>query len=140
MSVQEIRIRKDGKWYADGAEMFRKPFLNLFGTHLHRDENGQYYIELNNETFYIVVEDVPFLAIDAGVRDGSIVFLLHDQQMLEVNEEVKLHMADDKPYLSFKWDHDTLINRSAFWMVSEFLEERDDGVYLVPPASQQQLA
>ena len=59
MSVQEIRIKNDGKWYADDRLMFRKAIVKLFATNLVRDENDQYFIKLNQETFPVVVEDVP---------------------------------------------------------------------------------
>ena len=39
MSVQEIRSKNDGKWYADDRLMFRKPIVKLFATNLMRDEN-----------------------------------------------------------------------------------------------------
>lgn len=133
MSVQEIRIKNDGKWYADDRLMFRKAIVKLFATNLVRDENDQYFIKLNQETFLVVVEDVPFLATDAYVDGGAIVFVLYDEQELRVEEEVPVVFIDDTPYLSFRWENDTRISRSAFWMVSNFLVERDNQVYLVPP-------
>ena len=133
MSVQEIRIKNDGKWYADDRLMFRLPIVNLFATNLVRDENGQYLISLNQETFPVVVEDVPFLATDAYVDEGALVFVLYDQQELRIEEETPVVFVDDTPYLSFRWENDTRISRSAFWMVSNLLVERDDRVYLVSP-------
>ncbi|NLW45425.1 MAG: DUF1285 domain-containing protein [Syntrophomonadaceae bacterium] len=133
MSVQEIRIKNDGKWYADDRLMFRKPIVKLFATNLMRDENYQYFISLGQETFPVVVEDVPFLATDAYVDEGAIVFVLYDEQELRIEKEVPVVFIDDTPYLSFRWENDTRISRSAFWMVSNFLVERDNQVYLVPP-------
>ena len=60
MSVQEIRIKNDGKWYADDRLMFRKPIVKLFAMNLERDNGNGFYIRLNQETFPVTVEDVPF--------------------------------------------------------------------------------
>lgn len=134
MTVNEIRIKRDGKWYADHAEMFRKPFLNLFATHLERDENNGYYIHLGEETFPVMVEDVPFLVTSAATREGNVILLLHDHQHMELDEETPIRLIEEVPYITFRWDWDTRLNRSAFWMISEFLVEKDDGLYIVPPS------
>ena len=36
----EIKIDKEGVWYYNGAEMFRKDILDIFFQHLKRDEDG----------------------------------------------------------------------------------------------------
>ncbi len=133
MSVQEIRIKNDGKWYADDRLMFRKPIVKLFATNLERDNNDGFYIRLNQETFPVAVEDVPFLATDAYIDEGAIVLVFYDEQEMRVEEEIPLTFKEDTPYLSFKWENDTRLGRSAFWMVSNFLVERNNQVFLTPP-------
>ena len=133
MSVQEIRIKNDGKWYADDRLMFRKPIVKLFASNLERDSENRFYIRLDQETFPVAVEDVPFLALEAYLDNGAIVFVFYDEQEMRVEEEVPLMFKEDTPYLSFKWENDTRLSRSAFWMVSNFLAERDNQVFLVPP-------
>ncbi|MGE5544589.1 MAG: DUF1285 domain-containing protein [Bacillota bacterium] len=133
MSVQEIRIKNDGKWYADDRLMFRKPIVKLFATNLHRDNEDQFFIRLNQETFPVVVEDVPFLAVDAYVDGGGIVLVLYDEQEMRIDEETPVVFKDKVPYLSFRWKNDTRLSRSAFWMVSNFLVEKNNRVFLIPP-------
>lgn len=134
MLLKEIRIKKDGKWYANDAEMFRKPIVNLFAKHLERNVfTGEYFIELNQETFPVVVEDVPFTAVDAYIEDGSIIFVFHDEQQMTIQEATEIMYKGDTPYITFKWLDDTKISRSAYWMVSDYLVERGDTVYLMPP-------
>ncbi|MGE5422009.1 MAG: DUF1285 domain-containing protein [Ignavibacteriales bacterium] len=133
MDLQEIRIKRDGKWYADNAEMFRMQIVNLFARNLVKDVVGRFYIELNQETFPVIVEDVPFTAVDAHIDDGAIVFTFHDEQIMIVSEETKLYFKDDTPYVTYRWIDDTRIGRSAYWMVSEYLVERDGSIYLRPP-------
>lgn len=133
MILKEIRIKRDGKWYANDNEMFRKPILNIFATHLCRDEEGQFFIKLNDETFPVVVEDVPFLVVDAHIKDGAIVLVFHDQQEMVVDHEIPVHFKGDVPYVSYRWEKDTRLDRSAFWMISNFLVEKNGQIYLVPP-------
>ncbi len=135
MSVQEIRIKSDGKWYADDNEMFRIQIVNLFATHLQRNEAGEYYIELQDDSYPILVDDVPFTAVAAEVVEGAIVFRFHDEQQLRVEESTPLTMKGDVPYLSMRWPDDTRLNRSAYWMISNMLEEIDGQVFVVPPGN-----
>lgn len=133
MSVQEIRIKNDGKWYADDRIMFRKPIVKLFATNLQRANEDQFFICLNEETFPVVVEDVPFLVTDAYVDEGAIVFILYDEQELRIEKETPVVFKGEVPYMSFRWKNDTRLSRSAFWMVSNFLTEMNDQVFLFPP-------
>jgi len=133
VTVQEIRIKRDGKWYADDRLMFRKPIVKLFAMNLERDDEDRFYIHLNQETFPVVVEDVPFTATEAYIDEGAIVLVFYDEQETRLEDETPLHFRGDTPYLSFKWENDTRLSRSAFWMVSNYLVEKGGRVYLIPP-------
>ena len=61
MEGSDIRIDKEGIWYYRGAHMFRKEILTLFFDHLQVDDQDRYYIHLNDETYYLDVEDTPFV-------------------------------------------------------------------------------
>lgn len=56
-----IRIDKDGVWYYQGAEMFRREFVNYFYQNLHIDETGRYVIILPDDRCYVDVEDTAFI-------------------------------------------------------------------------------
>ena len=56
----QIRIDKEGVWYYQGAEMFRREFVNFFYQHLQRDDHGRYVIELPNDRCYVEVDDTAF--------------------------------------------------------------------------------
>ncbi|NLB88812.1 MAG: DUF1285 domain-containing protein, partial [Syntrophomonadaceae bacterium] len=45
MQRTEIRIKKDGKWYFGGSEMFRRNILNVLAAHIVKDENDNYFIK-----------------------------------------------------------------------------------------------
>lgn len=133
MELSEIRIKRDGRWYANDAEMFRLAIVNIFATHLERDEEGGFLIRLGEETFPVVVEDVPFTAVEAFLRDGEVVFRFHDRQEMTVGKPVPVTFKADVPYITFHWNNDTRLSRSAFWQVSDLLREEEGGVYLIPP-------
>ena len=130
--INEIRIARNGKWYANGAEMFRLPIVNLFATHLERDENGGYYIHLGQETHPVVVEDSPFYVIGIDESKEKLTLVFHDRQEMEITEPVKVYFDGDVPYISFKWEKDTKLSRGTYWKLSEKFEHRGDEVYLVP--------
>jgi hypothetical protein len=56
-----IRIDKEGVWYYQGAEMFRREFVNYFYQHLHLDDAGRYVIILPNDRCYVDVEDAAYI-------------------------------------------------------------------------------
>ena len=57
MEGSDIRIDKEGIWYYRGAHMFRKDILSIFFENLQVDPDGRYYIHLNEEVYYLDVED-----------------------------------------------------------------------------------
>ena len=61
MDQSDIKIDKDGIWYYRGAHMFRKDILCVFFQHLKIDESGRYFVELNEEIYYLDVEDTAFV-------------------------------------------------------------------------------
>ncbi len=61
MESSDIKIDKDGIWYYRGAHMFRKDILCIFFENLKMDDCGQYFIELNEEIYYLDVEDTAFV-------------------------------------------------------------------------------
>ncbi len=65
--MNEIVIRRDGKWYYNNAEMFRRNIVNLLAVNIDKQEDGNYIIAMGNEVSGIDVEDVPFYA--TGIQE-----------------------------------------------------------------------
>jgi hypothetical protein len=134
MEVSEIRIRADGKWYRDGeVEMFRRDILNILARHIGRDEAGGYYIQMGEENFPIVVEDVPFFATGVSEKEEGLTLSFHDLQEMELNQPQRLYLRGDIPYLSFHWEADTRLSRGIYYKLSDYFVFQGDEVYLVPP-------
>ena len=71
-----IRVERDGKWYFQGAEIFRKEILSLFYESLHLDKKG-YYLEINGEQARLDVEDTVFIVKEAElVKDSEEAFVI----------------------------------------------------------------
>jgi formate dehydrogenase subunit beta len=47
--LNEIVIRRDGKWYYNNAEMFRRNIVNLLAVNIDKQEDGNYIIAMGNE-------------------------------------------------------------------------------------------
>lgn len=133
IEAQEICIKKNGKWYFGPAEMFRRNILNILASNIQREEDGSYCIRLGNDYNPIEVEDVPFYATGIVQEDGHIKLVFHDLQEMVLDEEKRLTLKGDVPYIDFRWEADTRLSRGVYWKLSEYFEFRGDDIYIVPP-------
>jgi hypothetical protein len=84
-----IRVDRDGTWYFQGREIFRKEILSLFYDSLHLDEEG-YYLEIKGERARLEVKDTVFIVKEAElVKDNEEAFLIRlndgTQERLDLN-------------------------------------------------------
>jgi hypothetical protein len=133
VDLKEIVIRKDGKWYFGGAEMFRRNILNILARNIKKQEDGSYAIELEQDTSPITVEDVPFLAQGIYEENGYYKLVFHDLQELVLDHELKITLKGDVPYIDYKWPADTRLSKGLYWKLSDWFEFRGEDIYIVPP-------
>ncbi len=131
--VQDITIKENGKWYFGQAEMFRRQILNVLATNLHRNSDGNYYIQMGDDENPVIVEDVPYLATGILENERPIKLAFHDLQEMALDHELKLHLKGDVPYITFQWEADTRLSRGVYWKLSQYFEFRGDDVFIVPP-------
>src|SRR6267142_5734022 len=62
----DIRIGRDGTWFYHGSPIGRKPLVRLFASVLRR-EGDDYLLVTPVERGRIVVDDVPFTAVELDV-------------------------------------------------------------------------
>lgn len=132
--MNDIVIRKDGKWYYRNAEMFRRNIVNILAVHMQKESDNSYVIRMGDETSPIDVEDVPFYA--TGIQEneaGEIKLCFHDLQEYPLDKELQLYFKGDTPYISFRWEGDTRLSRGVYWKLSDYFDFRGDEVYIVPP-------
>lgn len=66
----DIRIAADGTWHYRGTPISREPLVRLFASVLRREPDGRHVLVTPVEKLGIVVEDAPFLAVEAE-RSGE---------------------------------------------------------------------
>ncbi|MCF8054317.1 MAG: DUF1285 domain-containing protein [Deltaproteobacteria bacterium] len=126
-----ILIDKEGNWFYNGAEMFRKEILELFYAHLTRDDAGRYIIRINNDSSLIEVEDCAFVVkafyldkIDG--LDSSYVLLSDGSQEEFVPESLKFS-EDNVPYCKVKnGTFDARFSRSAYYQLAAAIAYDED--------------
>ncbi|HOF04042.1 MAG TPA: DUF1285 domain-containing protein [Syntrophales bacterium] len=129
----QIRIDKEGVWYYQGAEMFRREFVNYFYQHLRRDTQGRYVIELPNDRCYIEAEDTPYFVKavyperDEGGRLLNLQVLLCDDTREDLDPET-LYIGDDNVcYCRVRsGQFPARFFRAAYYQLAENIEYDDE--------------
>ena len=67
----EIQIDREGLWFYHGSPIGRKELIKLFASVLSMDENGRYWLTTPAEKGEILVEDVPFQAVEMNVYEKN---------------------------------------------------------------------
>ena len=128
----DIRIRADGIWFHEGAEIKRRAISRLFSTVLRR-EDDDYYLVTPVEKLRIVVEDAPFGAIAMEVagtgRDQSLLFTTNCDDHVVASKDHPLRMGlshtGPKPYLMVRDGLEALVARSVYYRLVELVEDED---------------
>lgn len=99
----EMRIASDGRWFHQGGEITRPAMVRAFSTLLRREPNGSHWLVTPQEKLSIEVADVPFMAVEAQVRDGSIAFRLNTDDIVIAGSnhpiEIRIFEGTAVPYL-----------------------------------------
>lgn len=122
-----IKIDKNGVWFYNGIEMFRKDIVKLFYDHLKRDESGNYFIELGNDLSVIEVEDVPYVVKAVYKTDKYIEILLNDSTTEKLDPSTLRVGAENILYCSVrKGKFEARFSRAAYYQIAEFIEYKSD--------------
>ncbi len=108
----DMRIAADGTWHYNGSPIARPALVRLFSTVLRKDPE-RYVLVTPVERVGIVVEDVPFLAVEMAV-DGEgerrqIAFRTNVDDLVQVGRGHPLRFEEDetggvKPYVRVRGD------------------------------------
>ncbi len=134
----DIRIDRSGVWYYRGSPIRRKELVCLFGSVLHRDEDGGYWLITPTEMGPIEVEDAPFLAVElyACGNDGAQTLSLRSNvdEVVSVDADHPLRVEHDpetgepSPYLHLRDGIEARLTRSVFYeLVGLGVEETIEG-------------
>jgi len=135
----DIRIDKDGIWYYEGNEMFRKDILSTFFEELDRDDTGRYVIRHNGQTFSIEVEDVPFavksVELSSDAQGGAAFFnILLTDDSVEKLDPASLRMGKDNVlYCTVKGKRfEARFTRNSYYQFAEYIQyDSENNIYFV---------
>jgi len=126
-----MRIARDGTWFHEGAPIRRSAMVRLFAGLLRREADGKYVLVTPVEMLDIVVEDAPFVAVEARSegegRDRRVAFRLNTDEPVVAGPEHKLQMVEGRPYLTVRAGLEAAIARPVYYELAELaLEEGAD--------------
>lgn len=128
-----IRIDKDGTWYYQGAEMFRKDILALFFEALGYDGQNGYYVEMRGVRNYIDVDDTPFVVNAVTVHKPhrvieDIEIVLNDDSTESLDLESLRVGSGNVLYCCVKnGTFDARFSRPAYYQLARHIEYRAEG-------------
>lgn len=121
----DIRIDRSGVWYYQGSPIRRKELICLFGSVLHRRDDGRYWLITPAEMGPIEVEDVPFIAVELYAcgdgRDQALSLRSNTDEIITVDAERPLRVATDpesgepSPYVRLRDGIEARITRAVFY-------------------------
>jgi hypothetical protein len=128
--LPEIRIDREGLWYYRDVEMLRNDIVQYFYQHLHRDSQGNYQIELNQERCTVHVEDAPYVIRSvstefSGADDTprSMIVTLSDGCLEELDPETLRIGEKDVLYCRVKKkEHKARFSRQAYYQLAKYIE------------------
>lgn len=130
----DIRIRKDGVWFHEGAPIGREALVRLFSTVLRLDPDG-YHLVTPAEKLRIQVEDAPFIAVRVDRVEGregeALKFLTNVGDVVEAGPDNAIRVETDpvtgqpRPYLHVRRGLEALIARPVFYELAELAQPRD---------------
>jgi hypothetical protein len=128
----DMRIAADGTWFYMGTPVGRPALVKLFASVLRKDPE-RYVLVTPVERVGIVVEDVPFLAVEMEVegagRDRHVAFRTNVDDLVEVGPEHPLRFDADetgavKPYVLVRGGLWARLTRALTYDLIELGEDR----------------
>ena len=131
----DMRIGRDGTWFYHGSPIGRKQLVKLFAGVLHRDGDGDYWLETPVEKCRIRVDDAPFTAVemfvDGAGSDQRISFRTNlDEKVIAdaahpIRVAVDMETSEPSPYVWLRDGLEALIVRAVFYDLVELGEEAE---------------
>jgi hypothetical protein len=128
----DMRIAADGTWYYQKTPIGRPALVKLFASVL-KKEGDRYFLVTPVEKVGIVVEDVPFLAVELSVAREpaqALTFRTNVDDTITAGSGHALRFETEasgglRPYLHVRRDLWAKVTRALFYDLVEIGEERD---------------
>ena len=130
----DMRIAADGTWYYMGTPIGRPALVKLFASVLRKDPE-RYVLVTPVERVGILVEDVPFMAVEMAVegegRNRTVAFRTNVDDLVEVGPDHPLRFEADetggvKPYVLVRGELWARVTRALTSDLIELGENRSD--------------
>lgn len=103
----EMHITADGRWFHQGGEITRPAMIRAFSSLLRRDADGSYWLVTPQEKLSIIVDDVPYIAVEVQRKgnghDATLAFRLNTDDIVIAGPDNTLMLRQyegvDIPYL-----------------------------------------
>lgn len=132
-----IRIGRDGTWYYHELPIRRLALAKLFSTVLRREPDGTYWLVTPAERGRIIVDDVPFVAVEMDVmgtgRDQILSFRTNLDDRVEADEshpirvETDQHTQEPSPYVLIRGGLEARLARPVFYQLVDLGSEEAIG-------------
>lgn len=130
-----LRIDKEGTWYYNDSEMFRKDIVNYFYQNLKIDEAGNYIIEIDEgNKCPIEVEDAPFVVKavvttfdneEHGIK--QIELLLNDSSLEPLNPSTLESSKNNILYCNVKENRfKARFSRAGYYQLAEHINYNEE--------------
>jgi len=134
-----LRIGRDGTWYYHDSPIRRLALAKLFATVLRREADGAYWLVTPAERGRIIVDDVPFIAVEMEVRgsfrDQILSIRTNLDDRVDVDESHPLRVVTDprtgepSPYVLIRNGLEARLARPVFYQLVDLgRDETIDGV------------
>ena len=122
-----IKIDKEGRWHYNNSPIGRKALVKLFSSVIEKDKNDTYWLVTPAEKGQILVEDVPFMAVECEVNGTGekqvLNFRTNIDDYVKAGGENPLFFRVDsdtdepKPYILVRKNLEAKLTRSVFYQV-----------------------
>ena len=125
----DMRIAVDGTWFYQKTPIGRHALVKLFASVLKR-EGDKYFLVTPVEKVGIIVEDVPFLAVEMRRENGNLSFRTNMDEWIDAGLEHALRFESEpetggmKPYVHVRRGLWAKVTRALFYDLVEAGEER----------------
>ena len=132
----DMRIGADGTWYYRNSPIGRLPLVKLFASVLRREADGSYWLVTPAERGTIVVDDVPFVAVEVDAEGEGASRRLHFRTNLDervtadadhpIRVETDPETGEPRPYIHVREGLEARILRPVYYRLVELGEFRAD--------------
>lgn len=129
-STIDIVIDRDGRWHHEGELIRREALVRLFAGILRREADGDYALVTPAEKLLITVVDVPFLAVEMALAEGTILFRTNIGDVVPLDEAHPIRVETTAeggimPYIRVRGGLDARLTRAAALELIDRAVERD---------------